>query len=76
MQEIDSLNPAVVARIYDSNNSWAGHHRSLKLGSKSKYFNRNKLKYLEPESPLDRKILFVTIFLFTIITEFIFFFGM
>ena len=31
MQEIRNSNPPVVTRICDSNNSWARHHRSLKL---------------------------------------------
>ena len=41
MQEIRSSNPLVVTSICDPNKSRARHHRSLKLGSKVKYLNKN-----------------------------------
>ena len=39
MHEIRNSNPPMAAGICDSNKSRAGHHRSLKLGSKLKYLN-------------------------------------
>ena len=42
MQEILSSNPPVVTGICDPNKSRARHHRSLELGSKLKYLNKEK----------------------------------
>ena len=39
MQETHSSNPPVVTGICDPNNFRARHYRSLKIGSKLKYFN-------------------------------------
>ena len=41
MQEIRSSSLLVVTSICDPNKSRARHHRSLKLGSKVKYLNKN-----------------------------------
>ena len=45
MQEIHSSNPPVVTGICDPNKSQAQQHRSLKLGSKLKYFNNETKTY-------------------------------
>ena len=44
MQEIGSSNPRVVTGTSDPNRSRARHHRSLKLGLKFKYLNKDNFQ--------------------------------
>ena len=44
MQEFCSSKPPEFTGTSDSKKSWARHHRSLKLGSKLKYLNKNLTK--------------------------------
>ena len=55
MQEICSPNPPVLTGICDLNKSRARHHRSLKLGSKLKYFNHNMMNQTLPTDKSEEK---------------------